>query len=168
MAVTTEILRSYRAPRAVMRGLLASASRDDRPEARALVYLLLGCFIIFVAQLPGLWVLDMPATDAPPREALVAITLFGWMFVWPLLFYLLAALSHLAARLFGGQGSYARARLALFWSVLAVAPLMLVRGVIEAMGGQGPALAAADSLIALAFCALWALSLLEAEAPSVP
>ncbi|WP_116131597.1 YIP1 family protein [Tropicimonas sp. IMCC34043] len=166
MAVTSEILRSYRAPRKVMRRLLAAAERDDRPEARALAYLFLGCLIIFLSQLPSLVSFHAVSADAPPVEALVGVTFFSWMFVWPLLFYLLAAIVHLIARAFGGKGSFSRARVALFWTVLAVSPLMLLRGAVESVAGQGGALAVLDGAIALAFCALWAVSLIEAEAPS--
>ncbi|WP_106203750.1 hypothetical protein [Aliiruegeria haliotis] len=165
MSVTTEILHTYRAPRVVMRRLLGSMAGDDRPEARALVYLLAGCFIIFVGQLPGLLAVPLTAADAPPREALVGITFFSWMFIWPLLFYLLAALGHVMARLFRGKGSFATARMALFWTVLAVSPLMLFRGMVETMIGPGPQLMVADTLVGVAFCALWAISLLEAERP---
>jgi hypothetical protein len=163
VAVTAEILRTYRAPRRVMRRLLAGLRNDDRPEARALVFLLLGCFIVFLSQVPGILVFDMPAEDAPPLEARVGITFFAWLFVWPLLFYLLAALSHLIGRLLGGQGSFADARVALFWTVLAVSPLMLVRAVVQAAAGHGGATLILDLGVALAFCVLWGLSLVEAE-----
>lgn len=163
MSATQEILRTYRAPRRVMRRLLEALVSDDRPEARVLVYLLTGCLIVFVGQVPGLLALPMDAPDAPPREALLGITFFGWLFVWPLLFYLLAALSHLVARLFGGKGSYLTARAALFWTVFAVSPLMLLRGMVETGFGAGTELMAVDFVVGLAFCALWSISLLEAE-----
>ena len=54
MSVTTEILRTYRRPRAVVQQLFAAVASDDRPEARGFVYLLLGCFIIFCGRLPGM------------------------------------------------------------------------------------------------------------------
>ncbi len=163
MSATGEILRSYRAPRDVMRRLLAALEADDRPEARLMVYLLAGCLIIFVGQVPGLMALPLAQADAPPREALLGITFFGWLFVWPLIFYLLAAISHLVARIFGAAGSYRDARAALFWSVLAVSPLMLLRGMVETSFGAGRQLTAVDFVVGLAFFALWSISLLEAE-----
>ena len=162
MSASGDILRTYRAPRAVMRRLLEALERDDRPEARLLVYLLAGCFLIFVGQVPGLMALPLAGADAPPREALLGITFFGWLFVWPLIFYVLAALSHLAMRAFGAGGSYRASRAALFWTVLAASPLMLLRGAVQATFGAGAALTAVDLLVALAFFALWSLSLLEA------
>lgn len=161
MSASGEILRTYRAPRVVMRRLLDALGRDDRPEARLLVYLLAGCFLIFVGQVPGLMALPLTAPDAPPRDALLGITFFGWLFVWPLIFYALAALLHLAMRAFGAGGGYRSSRAALFWTVLAVSPLMLLRGVVQAAFGAGGALTTVDVLVGLAFCGLWSISLLE-------
>ena len=48
MAVTTDIVATYRGPAAVIRKLLAQGPREDR----ALVYVMAGCLIVFVAQLP--------------------------------------------------------------------------------------------------------------------
>lgn len=165
MSVTTEILRTYRAPRDVVRRLFAEAETDDRPEARALVFLLLGCFILFCGRIPGLFAADLTGPDSAPREALVTITLFLMMTVWPLFFLLMAGLVHLFARFVGGRGTHGRSRLAIAWTVLAVSPLALLRGMVEALIGPGPELLFADSLIALAFCAIWAISLIEAERP---
>lgn len=165
MSVTGEILRTYRAPRAVVRGLLRAVATDTKPEARALSFLLAGCFVIFVAQVPGLLAADLAAPDAPPREALIGITFFMWMVVWPLIFYLLAALGHLLARVAGGQGSFARARTAMCWTVLAVSPLMLLRAAVEALAGDGLPLQIVNGGLVLAFLALWVISLIEAERP---
>ena len=45
--------------------------------------------------------------------------------------YLVAGLSHLIARLVGGRGDWYRARMALFWSLLASTPLILLNDLIE-------------------------------------
>ncbi|WP_139188277.1 YIP1 family protein [Aliiruegeria lutimaris] len=163
MSATQEILRTYRAPRRVMRRLLERLACDHRPEARVMIYLLTGCLIIFIGQVPGLLNMPITAPDAPPREALLGITFFAWLFVWPLIFYLLAAISHLVVRLFGGKGSNLGSRAALFWTVLAVSPLMLLRGMVETGFGPGTELLAVDFVVGLAFCALWSISLFEAE-----
>jgi len=162
MAVTTQILRTYRHPRRVMRALIASNGADNRPEARGLVYLLLGCLLIFVGQIPGLVAMADLGEGAAPRDARLAITFFAWIFIWPLIFYALAALSHLLARLVGGKGRGADARLALFWAVLAVSPLFLIRGLAE-VAGNAAALFAINILVAVAFIVIWAASLIEAE-----
>ena len=50
MSVTTDIVRTWRRPRLVMRDLLAQGRREDR----AIAFLMISCFLIFVAQWPRL------------------------------------------------------------------------------------------------------------------
>lgn len=161
MAVTTEILRTYRAPRAVLRGLLALGQREDR----AVAYLLAACGLIFIGQLPRLSREAFLDPEGPSFEARTMGALFAWLIVAPLLAYALAALSHLVARLLGGRGTWYGARLALFWSLLAVAPLMLLHGLVAGFIGPGVELSLVGGAVALAFCALWVISLGEAEQP---
>jgi len=162
MAVTTQILRTYRHPRRVMRALIASNLSDNRPEARGLVYLLLGCILIYIGQIPGLVSVADNVEGGAPRDARLAITFFAWVFIWPLIFYALAALSHVVARLMGGKGRGADARLALFWTVLSVSPLFLIRGLAE-VAGNAAAFFAINILVAVAFVVIWAATLIEAE-----
>ncbi len=97
MAVSADILRSYRAPRAVLRDRLARGPHAGR-EGRALVYLMIACGLIFVAQWPRL-ARQAHLTDEVPFEALMAGALFGWMFLAPLFFYAVGALLGLALRI---------------------------------------------------------------------
>jgi hypothetical protein len=161
MAVTDEIVRTYRAPRQVMRRLLSDGPREDR----AIAYLLAACVIIFVGQWPRLQRAATLDPDAPPLDAQLAGALFAWLFLAPLLFYGLAALSHLAARAVGGQGSWWSARIALFWTLLAVSPLLLLNGLVAGFVGPGAALTLVGLVTGLAFLALWGISLAEAEKP---
>ena len=167
MAVTTQILRTYRHPRQVMRGLLASIAEDARPEARGLVYLLLGCVLIFISQIPALVMMGDGAEGGAPRDARLAITFFAWLFIWPLIFYALAGLSHLLARAMGARGRGADARLALFWTVLTISPLFLLRGLAE-IAGSAAGLLAINLVVALAFVGIWAACLIEAETGAGP
>jgi succinate dehydrogenase/fumarate reductase cytochrome b subunit len=145
-----------------MRALLASNASDARPEARALVYLLLGCVLIFISQIPGLVVMEDAGEGAAPRDARLAITFFAWLFIWPLMFYALAGLSHLLARLVGGHGRGMDARLALFWTVLTISPLFLLRGLAE-IADNGAALLVINLTVAGAFIGIWVACLIEAE-----
>jgi len=52
-------------------------------------------------------------------------------FFAPLMLYLVAALSHLVAKAFGGTGTSYGARLALFWTLLVVAPLSLLSTILQ-------------------------------------
>ena len=84
----------------------------------------------------------------------IGAALFGWIFVAPLLLYTLAALSHLAGRLFGARGNWYGARLALFWAIVAAAPLWLLQGV--AAGFVPGIVATITGLAALAaFLIIW-------------
>ncbi|MBN2905269.1 MAG: YIP1 family protein [Rhodobacteraceae bacterium] len=158
MSVVRNIVASWRRPRAAMRALLAVGQREDR----ALVYLMLACFLIFVAQWPRL---SREAYLDPeiPLEARLGAALMGWMFLAPLFFYGMAALSHLASRGFGGTGTWYGARLALFWALLAVSPVWLLHGLVAGFIGAGPALGVVATVLSVAFLAIWLLSLAEAE-----
>ena len=159
MALTTEIVRTYRAPRAVIRRLLDAGPREDR----AIAWLMGACLIIFVGQWPRLQREAMLAPEGPPLDARIGAALFAWLFLAPLLFYGLAALSHIVALLFGGKGTWGRARVALFWSLLATSPLFLFQGLVAGLFGEGPEWRIASAATALAFLWIWGVSLREAE-----
>ena len=161
MAITRDIARSYRAPRAVMRRLLDAGQREDR----AIAYLMGACFVIFIGQWPRLRREAVLNPDGPPFDAQVGGALFAWLFLAPLMFYGIAALSHLAARLLGGRGTWFGARLALFWTLLAVSPLLLLYGMVAGLVGEGIELQITGAGVALAFALIWGISLSEAERP---
>lgn len=160
MGVASDILASYRAPRRVMRRHLAAGPREDR----SLFFLMLGCALIFVGQWPRLMRLAAEQGEVP-FQALLGGALLGWLFLAPLFLYALAALSHLLARGLGGRGSFAGARLALFWALLAATPLWLLNGLVAGMAGGGPVLAVSGAVALAGFLAIWFLSLVEAESP---
>jgi hypothetical protein len=160
MPVSTDILESYRRPRAVFRRKLAGGVH----EGRALATLIGACLLIFVAQWPGL-ARDAFVNPAIPLDARMGGALLGTLFLLPPMAYALAALSHLVARLFGGAGSYFSARLALFWALLAVSPLMLLQGLVRGFIGPGPALTLVGLAVLAAFLTLWITSLIESERP---
>lgn len=161
MAITQDILRSYRHPRKVMRQLLQKGQREDR----VLVFLMVACFLIFVSTLPKLARdahLDQSATSVP-LDARIGGALLGWMCIAPLFFYVMSGVSHFLARLLGGKGSWYSARLALFWSLLVVAPVWLFYGLVAGFVGAGAAQNAVGLIVALCFAYLWGASLREAE-----
>ena len=165
MAVTADIIRTWRGPRAVMRDLLAMGKREDR----ALAYLIVFCLLVFVAQWPRLARqaagFDL-APGAVPRDLLQMMTyeLFAWITVWPLLLYGLAGLSHLVAKLFRGRGTFYTARLALFWSLLASVPLLLLYGLLAGFLGPVAGTHLVGAAWVAAFVWIWLQSLREAEA----
>ena len=158
MPVTTDIVASYRRPAQVMRRLLSAGTREDR----ALAMLMAGCVLAFISQLPRL------AREAhltgEELNPMLGGALFAWLFIAPLMFYLIAALSHLVARLFKGKGDWFGARLALFWAFLAASPLMLLNGLTAGFVGPGPALTIVGFVWFVAFMVIWLVSLKVAEA----
>ncbi len=161
MAVTTEILRSYRAPRDVLRRQLRGGVREDR----ALVYLYLACLIILASRLPAL-ARQAFLDPAVPLEARIGGALLAWLFFMPLVFYALAAGSRLVAGMLGGQGSWYSARLALFWALLASSPLWLLLGLVDAFIATGPTRKVVGALCALALVVFWVAGLRETETAS--
>jgi len=144
MAISSDILRSYRAPRAVLGERLAL----DRREGRALIYLMLACALIYVAQWPRL-ARQAHVSDAIPFDGLMVGALFGWLFLAPLFFYAVGALLGLLLRFLRRGADPFAARLALFWALLAISPLVMVQGAIAAVAGPG-ALALVTGLAVLA------------------
>lgn len=161
MSVARDILRSYRAPGEVIAGHL----RAPRREERALAMLIVACALIFVAQWPRL--AREAATTDMPFEVLFGGALMAWIFIAPLLLYGLAALSHLLARAFGGQGDWVGARLALFWALLATAPLWLLWGLVAGFIGPGTIRDVAGLALLSAFAAIWGTGLAAAERPGL-
>ncbi len=158
MPVSNNILRTWRDPRRVMRGLLAAGQREDR----AIAYLMVGCLLVFVAQWPRL-MREAHFDTATPFDLKLHESLYALLIIAPLLFYAIAALSHIVARLLGGRGSWYGARLALFWTLLATGPLMLFYGVLAGLNGQTPATKVVGLLWLAAFAVIWLQSLREAE-----
>ncbi len=158
MTLAGDILASYRRPGQVVRRRLGA---PDRAEARALVTCMLACFLIFVGQWPRLG--RQSLATGQELDMLLGGALLGWLFIAPLLLYGAAGLSHFVARRVGGRASYTEARMALFWSLLAAAPLWLLWGLVAGLAGPGPALDAVGVLALFAFLGLWAAALLAVE-----
>lgn len=160
MAVTQNITATYRGPGAVVRRLLARGPREDR----ALVYVMAACTIVFVAQMPRL------AREAhltgQELNMLLGATLLAWVFIAPLLLYVLAGISHLIARVFQGQGSHYGARLALFWALLASTPLILLHGLVAGFVGPGLEMQIVGFVWLLVFGWFWIGGLIAAERPA--
>ncbi len=162
MGVTGDIIRAWRHPRRVMRRQLGFGPREDR----ALVFLIVACLLIFVAQWPRLS-LAAELDPSMPFEVRIGGALLGWLFLAPLALYAIAALSRLVARLVGGQGSWYSARLALFWSLLVAAPFWLLDGLAAGLAGAGAAKTVTGALALAGFLAVWISSLYEAERGSL-
>ena len=93
-------------------------------EERMFAYLAISCFVAFLAGLPQ--AIDM-AANMPQEDALVGLVagrFVAWLIFGSLFMYGLAAASHAIAFWgFRGKGTYAGARLALFWALFLAIPL---------------------------------------------
>lgn len=165
MAVTNDMMRSWRAPRQVMRDLLKQGRREDR----AIAYLMIACFLIFVAQWPRLSRINggfepSPWPDDINFEGMMTYTFYAVVIMLPLALYAVAAVSRLIAKVFGGQGSWYSARLAFFWALLATTPLLLLHGLVRGFVGPGLQATLVGGIWAMLFGYIWIQSMWEAEA----
>lgn len=141
---------------------MAARLSEGLREDRALVFLIVACLLMFVAQWPRLQLEALIDPDIP-LEARLGGALMGWLFIAPLALYAIAALSRIIARLLGGQGSWLSARMALFWSLLAVTPLWLLNGLLTSMNGPGLVRDISGLIALAAFVLIWLSSMVEAE-----
>lgn len=159
MTITADIVATYRSPRRVMNAIFARGAG----EPQALGFVMIACVIMWVGQLPALQREVFFNPEGPELVTLASGAAVGGIIFAPIMFYGVAGLSHFVALRFGGQGSWVRARLALFWSLLAISPLMLLRGLIEGFIGAGIGLTAIGTIAGIGFLTIWFLSLKEAE-----
>lgn len=155
MSALATIAEVWRGPGAALRRRLGQG------EGSALALTLGACAVIFVAQWPRLARLA-ETQDEIPLGGLIAGALFGWLGLAPLLIYVIAAASHLVAKVFGGKGSFSSARLALALALFACAPLWLLHGLAAGLA-PGAALTVLGALTLGAFLFLWFRLLKEAE-----
>lgn len=157
MSASTELVASWRHPRAGLRRHLARGVSEPFAFTLLLIFLILA----FVGQWPLAAREAYLAGEASalPRILPRALAVLATIPLW----YGLAALSRLVARVLGGKGSWYSARIALFWALASVSPLMLLQGLVAGMIGPGTALVAVSVLSGLAFLGLWLTMLHEAE-----
>ncbi|WP_284163208.1 YIP1 family protein [Frigidibacter sp. SD6-1] len=151
MTVTAEILATWRDPAGPVGRLVATGPREDR----SLAILMAAAVLMFVARAPSL-ARAAQIDPSAPLDARLGITLFAMLFILPLLAYGLALILHLVLRAIGRKGSASGARIALFWSLLALSPALLLQGLAEGMVGQTGAVRVLGLLVFAAF--LWFLA----------
>ena len=156
MSITTDIVESWRRPRVVVRRHLARGQSEPFAFSLLVAFLLLA----FVAQWPRASRTAFE-TDTPvsPHMLGIGLALLATIPLW----YGLAALSRLVSRAFGGNGTWYGARIALFWSLVAVTPAMLLQGLVAGMIGPGPGLTAVGAFAGGAFVVFWINALIEVE-----
>ncbi len=156
MAATQDIVATYTGPGRVVARLVGQGEQ----ESRALVFLMLGCLMVFVAQTPRL-AREAHLTDGD-LPMMLGGTLMAWMFIVPLVFYAIAMVSHIVARAFGRKQTAYGARIALFWALLASSPVMLLWGLTAGFIGPGPQLSLVGFIWIAVFIWFWIGGLLGA------
>ncbi len=149
MAATRDIVATYRGPGRVVRRLLGDGLREDR----ALIYLMIGCLMVFVAQTPRL--ARQAWQTGEDLGMLMGATLLAWLFIAPLVFYILAGVSQLVLRAFGVKASAYATRMALFWALLASSPVILLWGLTAGFIGDGVEMTAVGILWVAIFAWFW-------------
>jgi len=157
MTITTDLAATWRAPRVVLRRHLARG----RSEPFALSLLLVFLLLAFIAQWPVAARVAHLAGEASAVPRILPLA-YGVLIMIPIA-YGVAALSHLVSRMLGGNGSWYASRIALFWALAAIGPLLLLQGLVHGMIGPGPALSSLWVVVGLAFLWLWLTLLHEAE-----
>ncbi|MCC6941637.1 MAG: hypothetical protein IT551_08525 [Novosphingobium sp.] len=150
MSVGAEILASYRDPAGPVGRLIAAGPREDR----ALAMLMAAAVLQFVARAPAL-ARAAHLDPSVPLDARLGISLFAMLFMLPLLAYGLAMIAHLFMRMLGRTGAAAGARVALFWALLAIAPVSLLHGLIEGLAGPVPLVRFLGAVVFAGFLWFW-------------
>lgn len=162
MSVSRDMVRAYRAPRAVFLRRLGDTVREDR----ALAVLMSACVLIFMAQAPRL---QREAIETGAElNPLLGGALFAWLFIMPLACYAIASLTHLIAKVMGGRGSFFAARFAMFWALLVASPLWLLWGLVSGFLGQGVQETLVGAVALGAFLFHWFVNLYHAERADTP
>ncbi|WP_439523440.1 YIP1 family protein [Marivita sp.] len=154
MPFSQDIAATYRRPGKVVRRLAAAGPREDR----ALAILMGACIMLFVARWPAL--ARQAHLEGVELNMLLSGTLMATIFLAPLMFYVLALVAHLVARVVGGIGPSYNARLALFWSLLAASPLVLLNGLVAGYIGAGIQLTVVGLIWFCVFMWFWIASML--------
>jgi len=155
MSVTADIVEAWRRPRGVVRRHLS------RGVSEPFVFSLLVVFLVmaFVSLWPVASRAAVLQPEVPVTQRLVAAGL-GLLATIPL-WYGIAALSHLVCRAFGSKGTWYGARLALFWSLVVVSPVMLLQGLVAGMIGPSPGLTLLQVMTGGSFLILWIAAMRE-------
>ncbi|PTV94985.1 hypothetical protein C8J27_106254 [Rhodobacter aestuarii] len=153
MAAVDDIWRSYRSPRKVVRQHFSRA----RSEPRLFTLLVAAMIVIFTAQWPRLARQQFENPDVP-MAGLMLGTAMALAAVTPFI-YLLAWLVTQALRLVGGRGDGYGGRLALFWALLSVSPLMLLQGLVTGMIGPGLQANVIGGIVFAVFVLFWGMGI---------
>ncbi len=160
MPVSRDIGKMYRRPRHVVRALYDMGPREDR----AIAWLMIGCFLVFLSRLPALQ--RAAIQDGADFQQDTIYAFFALMMIAPLLFYVVATVLYLLTRAVRSGADAYGARLSVFWGWLSAAPLALFYGLLVGLNGldhPGTTLIGALWLAVLVW--FWGSGLVETSQP---
>ncbi len=158
-----EIVNAYGGLRASMRKQI----ERKHGEERLLALVMFDSFAIFLSFLPTL--LAQPIGPDQSIAAGIIMWFFVVMFFAPLLFYGVAAISHIIARFFGATGPFFGARHAFFWMLVVISPILLLKAMLASVFMQiaDPTgqmlLNTLNIILAFSILRFWGAFLAEAE-----
>lgn len=146
-----ELVSAWPAPGATFQAILARKPGEET----LLAFVMFACLSGLVLRLPRL-------LDGAGAAERIGPAIAGALIFAPLFFYGLAAASALVLRLFGRRSVWRQARLALFWSLLAVQPLAVIGAILSLFGLPEMI---ANTLTTLGFLYLWGAALVAIARP---
>ncbi|MCY4304211.1 MAG: YIP1 family protein [Aestuariivita sp.] len=152
MPLARDIVATYLGPKRVMQRLTAMGRREDL----ALIFLMIFCFFTFISQLPKL--VRQSHISGEDLSVLMAGTLMASVILLPLLFYFLAAIVQLTWLGLGKKCTGYHSRLALFWSLLATTPVILLYGLLAGLLGPSYTVTVVGIFWFALFCCFWILT----------
>lgn len=158
MALTQDIIATYKGPGRVVSGFLA----QGRNEVRALLFMLIAGVLMFVATAP-FQAREAELNPDVPFLARMYWSAFFYIMILPILVYIFAiiiwGLTRIARRKITGY----EVRFTLIWALLASTPVMLLMGLTAGFIGPSLQLQAVGFLWLGVFGWFWAAGLLRAD-----
>ena len=157
MPITHDIVQSYRRPGDIIARKLADGPREDR----AIATVFGACAVLFISRWPAR--AREAHLEGANLERLISTDFYALLFILPLVLYGLAAVTHILALPFNPKGGWFSARMALFWALLASAPLVVLNGLVAGLIGPGVQLSIVGFIWVVAFLWLYIPMFLRAE-----
>ena len=133
MSIVLDIITTHRKPQQVFMGLLGGVVS----ESRSLAILMGGCVGTFVSSWPAL--ARQAHLESKDVTDLMGGALLAWIFIMPLVFYVLAMMLWGIQRVLMGRARMDQMRIVLFWSFFASLPFMFLHGLVRGFIGAGAA-----------------------------
>lgn len=158
MALTSDIMATYRSPSRVVSRFLA----QGRNEVRALLFMLIAGILIFVASTPY-QAREAQLDTEVPLLARMYWSAFLYIFILPILVYAFAAVVWVLARVARREVTGYQIRFTLIWALLASTPVLLLMGLTAGFIGPGIQLQVVGFVWIGVFGWFWAAGLLSAD-----